>query len=68
MTCRNIFKEEETAMTRSEQERLLAENELFILHTAQKTVGRRITRSDDEWSIALSAFWEAVQHYDPGKG
>ena len=64
----NYFAKEETAVTRSEQEQLLAENELFILHTAQKTVGRRITRSDDEWSIALSAFWEAVQHYDPQKG
>jgi len=55
-------------MTRQEQEDLLRENDAFILRTASQAVGRTVTRSDDEYSIALSAFWEAVQKHDPEKG
>ena len=47
---------------------LLEENEPFILRTASRVTGRILTKSDDEYSIALSAFWEASQTYDPGKG
>ena len=37
-----------------------AEKEFFILKTASKDLGKYITKSDDEWSIALSAFSQAV--------
>ena len=55
-------------MTRLEEEELLCQNEFFILRTARIATGRPITKSDDEWSVALSAFWEAVQTHDPKKG
>ena len=47
---------------------LLVENESFILRTASRVMGRILTKSDDEYSIALSAFWEASRTYDPSKG
>ena len=47
---------------------LLQANEDFILRTASFVLGRPVTRSDDEYSIALSAFWEAAQTHDPSKG
>ena len=51
-----------------DEEELLRQNELFILRTARQATGRRITPSDDEWSVALSAFWEAARTHDPKKG
>ena len=51
-----------------DQEELLQNNEAFILRTASFVLGRPVTRSDDEYSIALSAFWEAAQSHDPSKG
>lgn len=57
-----------SALSPQDAEALLFQNEFFILRTAQIAAGRKITRSDDEWSVALSAFWEAVQTYDPQKG
>ena len=51
-----------------EEEELLRQNEFFILRTARIATGRSITKSDDEWSVALSAFWEAVRTHDPRKG
>ena len=42
--------------------------EVFILHTAHKSAGKYITKSDDQWSIALSAFHEAINSYDIEKG
>ena len=63
-----------------EQEVLLAKederhlNELiesrtpWILRCASDTVRRYVTTSDDEWSVALWAFAEAVRDYEPGKG
>jgi len=48
---------------------LLAEaNKQWILKCASQTVHRYVTDSDDEWSIALMAFSEAVQSYDESKG
>ena len=35
---------------------------------ASRVTGRFITESDDEWSVVLLAFFEAVKGYDPGKG
>ena len=40
----------------------------WILRCASETAHRYITDSDDEWSIALIAFSEAVQSYDEEKG
>lgn len=55
-------------MDQGQEQQLLRENEAFILRTASFVLNRPITRSDDEYSIALSAFWEAVQSHDPSKG
>ena len=52
----------------ADEEELLRQNEFFILRTARIATGRSVTKSDDEWSIALSAFWEAVKTHDPKKG
>lgn len=58
----------EAAKDEQKLERLLAENEHFILRRASLTVHRYITKSDDEWSIALIAFAEAVRNYHFDKG
>lgn len=42
--------------------------EPFILKSASKTCKRYITKSDDEWSIALFAFHKAMQNYKDDKG
>lgn len=49
-------------------EDFLKEYEVFILHTAHKGSGRYITKRDDQWSVALSAFHEAIKSYDFEKG
>ncbi len=49
-------------------EKFIAANEPFILRTASRCAGRRITREDDEYSIALLAFHEAVKGYDSASG
>ncbi len=40
----------------------------WILKTASDASGHYVTDSDDEWSVALMAFNEAVQKYDEKKG
>lgn len=47
---------------------LISDYTPFILSCASKVSGRRITRSDDEWSVALSAFSEAIDSYNMAKG
>jgi RNA polymerase sigma factor len=49
-------------------ERFISENEQFIVRCTSLIVHRYITKSDDEWSIALIAFTEAVQDYHFDKG
>ena len=49
-------------------ETLIKQQEHYILKCASKTCHRYITKSDDEWSIALMAFTQAVQSYDHTKG
>ena len=49
-------------------EKLVRENKRWILTLASRTCGRFITESDDEWSIALMAFNEAVEGFDGEKG
>ena len=45
-----------------------ARTSIFILRTASTVSRRYVTKEDDEWSIALQAFAQAVQDYDPEKG
>ena len=49
-------------------EKLIIENEFFIIRTTSKTTNKYINKSDDEWSIALNAFNEAVNSYNMDKG
>ncbi len=47
---------------------LAEEHKEWILRCASQAARRHITDSDDEWSVALMAFSEAVQSYEAGKG
>ena len=47
---------------------LIEANRPFILRCASETVHRYVTDSDDEWSVALLAFSEAVRDYEGEKG
>lgn len=47
---------------------LLKEYQNFILSAAQKNVHRFVTVEDDEWSVALSAFNDAITKYEEPKG
>lgn len=49
-------------------EDFIKEYEVFILHAAHKSAGRYITKGDDQWSVALTAFHEAVNSYEFDKG
>ncbi|WP_166432672.1 sigma factor [Lacrimispora amygdalina] len=46
----------------------IEQQETVILCTASRVTGHFVTKSDDEWSIALSAFVEAVKAYDLKRG
>jgi hypothetical protein len=46
----------------------IKQQEGFILQAAYKATGHYITKSDDQWSISLSAFHEAVRSYSMEKG
>lgn len=48
--------------------RLVIENNSFILRCASKTCKRFITKSDDEYEVALVAFCEAVRSFDEKSG
>lgn len=47
---------------------LVKEYRPFLLGCASRAVNRFITDQDEEWSVALQAFYEAVNAYDPSKG
>ena len=49
-------------------EAFIQENKGFILSVASRTMKRYVTDSDDEWSVALIAFDEAVRSYEESKG
>ena len=51
-----------------EMNRFVAENTRFIVRCASKVCRRYITKSDDEYEVAMLAFWEAVRKYEPGAG
>jgi RNA polymerase sigma factor len=48
--------------------KLITQYENFILRCASSAARSYISKSDDEWSIALSAFTEAINNYSVGKG
>ena len=50
------------------REELIRQQESLILQSASRASYRRITKSDDEWSVALIAFSDAVDRYSPDKG
>lgn len=54
--------------TLPDRERMLEEYRSFILKTASGVLHRYVTQSDDAWSIALIAFWEAAGNYREEKG
>ncbi len=47
---------------------LVEANRAFILRCASEPAHRYVTDSDDEWSVALMAFSEAVRDYEGEKG
>lgn len=47
---------------------IIKQQEKAILAYASKVTGRYISKSDDEWSIALLAFTQAIDNYDLDKG
>lgn len=47
---------------------LIEKNKKFIITSAYRAVNHYVTESDDEWSIALIAFHEAVLSYEEEKG
>ena len=63
---------EQDVLKAKEDENALADlieaNRSFILRCASEIVHHYVTDSDDEWSIALLAFSEAVRDYEGGKG
>lgn len=50
------------------QEKLIEQNEYYILKCASKVCRRYITKSDDEWSVSLFAFSQAIGSYNLDKG
>ena len=49
-------------------EKLLTENKRHIRYRVYRTTHRVVTEDDDEWSVAVLAFWEAVKSFDASKG
>lgn len=49
-------------------ETFIHDHEHFILKSASRVTHRYITKSDDEWSVALIAFTQAVDDYELNKG
>lgn len=49
-------------------EKLIIQNEFYIMKCASKSTHRYITKNDDEWSIALMAFHQAIENYQLDKG
>lgn len=48
--------------------KFIEKNRKFILSSASRSVNHYVSESDDEWSVALIAFHEALKSYDSGKG
>ncbi len=56
------------ARNEQRREELISSQEQTILRTASAACRRFVSRSDDEWSVALCAFSKAVDVYDEAKG
>ena len=50
------------------REKFILDNEQTILKIASAATGRYISKSDDEWSVALCAFNKAIDSYSDEKG
>lgn len=50
------------------KENLIRQYEIYILKCTSRICHRYITKSDDEWSISLIAFSQAIESYDLDKG
>lgn len=50
------------------RENFIRDNEQTILKIASKVSGKYISKSDDEWSVALYAFNKAIDSYSEDKG
>jgi len=46
----------------------ISDHNFFILRTVSKTAKRYVSKNDDEYSVALYAFYDAVKKYDYNKG
>jgi RNA polymerase sigma factor len=49
-------------------EDFIKENEPFIQKCTSKFCSKYISKNDDEWSVGIHAFSEAVKNYSPSKG
>lgn len=58
----------DAAKTEDGRSAFIMQNEKFIIGCANRFTRRFITKSDDEWSIALIAFSNAMDTYDADKG
>lgn len=58
----------QAAQTEAGRTAFITQNEKFIITCASRFTKRYITKSDDEWSIALIAFSNAMDTYDADKG
>ena len=58
----------EAAGNEAVREKIILQQEGTILRTASLVCRRFITKSDDEWSVALLAFSNAVDTYTVGRG
>ena len=65
------MKEAEALRAKTDPEyrnRFLQDNRSFILKSAYFALNRYISESDDEWSVALLAFNEAIDDYEESRG
>lgn len=58
----------EAKLDERKMEFLIEQCSFYILKCASNVFRRYITKSDDEWSIALTAFSQAVNIYQPERG
>ena len=58
----------EAQKSEEKMEALIKKYEPFILSSASQNSRKHVTKSDDEWSIALLAFYDAVRSFDQGRG
>jgi len=63
---------DETALKAAEDERVFSDflesQKRFISNCIFSKTGKFVTKSDDEWSVATIAFYDAVKTYEEGKG